>query len=141
MERLRNQGRSISLPPPKRRSPITGKIARASETRKALFGIGKPSARPASNTGMLRNAHRSPAMMGVPAVLTCALAHGRLQRTALCARKIVVFLKVGIGSTAGAIYWCAAADAQSVGRQPSFPSHYGAKPNTSIDETARDRLR
>src|SRR5262245_12208678 len=35
---------------------------------------------------LLRNAHRSPAMMGVPAVLTCALAHGWLQSTALHAR-------------------------------------------------------
>ncbi len=32
------------------------------------------------NPALLRNAHRSPAMMGVPVVLTCALAHGRLVR-------------------------------------------------------------
>jgi len=39
-----------------------------------------------------------------------------MQRTALCARKIVAFLKVGIGPTVFPIYWCAAADAQPVGR-------------------------
>jgi hypothetical protein len=37
-----------------------------------------------------------------------------MQRTALCARKIVAFLKVGIGSKPVPIYWCAAADAQPV---------------------------
>ena len=37
---------------------------------------------------VLRNAHRSPAMMGVPAVLTCALAHARLQLTASRARSL-----------------------------------------------------
>ncbi len=52
------------------------------------------------NRRLLRNAHRSPTMMGVPAVLTCALAHGRLQRTALGAREIGAFLKRGFGSTA-----------------------------------------
>jgi hypothetical protein len=37
-------------------------------------------------------------MMGVPVVLTCALAHARLQRTALCAREIVAILKADFGS-------------------------------------------
>jgi hypothetical protein len=40
------------------------------------------------NTPLLRNAHRPPAMIGVPAVLTCALAHGRLQPTASRARSL-----------------------------------------------------
>jgi hypothetical protein len=40
-----------------------------------------------------------------------------MQRTALCARKIVAILKVGFGSTLVPIYRCAAADAQAVGRQ------------------------
>ena len=39
-----------------------------------------------------------------------------MQRTALCARKIVAFLKAGIGPTAFPIYQCAAADAQPVRR-------------------------
>jgi len=39
-----------------------------------------------------------------------------MQRTALCARKIVAFLKVRIGSTLVPIYRCAAADAQTVRR-------------------------
>jgi Ser/Thr protein kinase RdoA (MazF antagonist) len=37
-----------------------------------------------------------------------------MQRTALCARKIVAFLKLGISPTVLPIYGCAAADAQSV---------------------------
>jgi hypothetical protein len=39
-----------------------------------------------------------------------------MQRTALRAHKIVAFLKVRIGSTPVPIHWCAAADAQAVGR-------------------------
>jgi len=39
-----------------------------------------------------------------------------MQRTALRAREIVAFLKVGIGPNAFPIYGCAAADAQAVGR-------------------------
>jgi hypothetical protein len=38
-------------------------------------------------------------MMDVPAVLTCALAHGRLQLTPLCGREIGAFLKADFGST------------------------------------------
>ena len=41
-----------------------------------------------------------------------------MQRTALCAHKIGAFLKAGIGATPVPIYWCAAADAQTVGWQP-----------------------
>jgi hypothetical protein len=41
-----------------------------------------------------------------------------MQRTALCARKIVAFLKLGFGSTPVPIYRCAAADAQPVGPRP-----------------------
>jgi len=41
-----------------------------------------------------------------------------LQRTALCARKIVVFLTAEISSIAFSIYQCAAAEAQHVGRRP-----------------------
>jgi len=40
-----------------------------------------------------------------------------LQRTALCAREIIAFLKSGIDPTAFPIYGCAAAEAQAVGRQ------------------------
>ncbi len=39
-----------------------------------------------------------------------------MQRTALCARKIGAFLKVGISWTPVPIYGCAAADAQTVSR-------------------------
>jgi hypothetical protein len=39
-----------------------------------------------------------------------------MQRTALCARKILAFLKAGISPTPVPIYECAAADAQTVGR-------------------------
>jgi len=42
-----------------------------------------------------------------------------MQRTALCARKIVAFLKAGISSATIPIYECAAADAQPVGRIPN----------------------
>ncbi len=38
-----------------------------------------------------------------------------MQRTALRARKIIAFLKVGISPTVLPIYGCAAADAQAVG--------------------------
>jgi hypothetical protein len=38
-----------------------------------------------------------------------------LQRTVLCARKIVAFLKPGFGPTVFSIYCCAAAEAQAVG--------------------------
>ncbi len=38
----------------------------------------------------------------------------RLQRTALCARKIAAFLKAGISLTAISSYGCAAAEAQAV---------------------------
>ena len=41
-----------------------------------------------------------------------------MQRTALCARKIVAILKVGNTSSAFPIYKCAAADAQRFGHQP-----------------------
>jgi hypothetical protein len=40
-----------------------------------------------------------------------------MQRTALCARKIVAFLNAGISPTVIPIYRCAAADAQPVGPQ------------------------
>jgi hypothetical protein len=40
-----------------------------------------------------------------------------MQRTALRARKIGAFLKVGISATAVPIYECAAADAQTVGQR------------------------
>jgi hypothetical protein len=39
-----------------------------------------------------------------------------MQRTALCARKIMAFLKLRIGSKVSPIYRCAAADAQPVGQ-------------------------
>jgi len=55
----------------------------------------------------------------VSAVPTYGVPDGWLQRTALCARKILAFLKVGIGSTPVPIYQCAAADAQAVGRRSS----------------------
>jgi hypothetical protein len=42
-----------------------------------------------------------------------------MQRTALCARKIVAFLNVRISPTVFPIYQCAAADAQAVGRHSS----------------------
>jgi len=42
-----------------------------------------------------------------------------LQRTALCAREIIAFLKSGIDPTAFPIYGCAAAEAQAVGWLPS----------------------
>jgi len=42
-----------------------------------------------------------------------------LQRTALCADKIVAILKAGIGSIAFPIYDCAAAEAQAV-RRPGY---------------------
>ena len=45
-----------------------------------------------------------------------------MQRTALCARKIVAFLKAGIGPTAFPIYGCAAADAQPVGPRYTITS-------------------
>jgi hypothetical protein len=40
-----------------------------------------------------------------------------MQRTALCARKIAAILKLSIVATAFAIYRCAAAEAQTVGRR------------------------
>jgi hypothetical protein len=46
-----------------------------------------------------------------------------MQRTALCARKIGAILRTGIGPTAFPIYRCAAADAQTVGRQPIYNPH------------------
>ncbi len=46
-----------------------------------------------------------------------------MQRTALCARKIGAFLKVGISWTPVPIYGCAAADAQTVGRLRQSQCH------------------
>jgi hypothetical protein len=40
-----------------------------------------------------------------------------MQRTVLCARKILAFLKAGIGPSVVPIYRCIAADAQAVGPQ------------------------
>jgi hypothetical protein len=42
-----------------------------------------------------------------------------LERTALCARKIAAILRPGLSPKVVSIYWCAAAQAQAVGRQPS----------------------
>jgi len=42
--------------------------------------------------------------MGVPAVLTCALAHARLQLTPLAASEIAAILKADFGSTVIPIY-------------------------------------
>jgi hypothetical protein len=67
------------------------------------------------NRRLLRNAHRSPAMMGVPAVLTCALAHGRLQLTPLRGHKIGAILNARFSSTIISIYRCGATEAQHVG--------------------------
>ncbi len=44
-----------------------------------------------------------------------------MQRTALCAHKIGAFVKVGIGSKRIPIYRCAAANAQTVGRNLLHP--------------------
>jgi hypothetical protein len=51
-----------------------------------------------------------------------------MQRMALCARKIMTFLKGGIGSKPVPIYWCAAADAQAVSPLPitSYPKKNAA---------------
>jgi hypothetical protein len=51
------------------------------------------------NQRLLRNAHRSPARMSVPAVLTCGMAHGWLQLTPLRGPEIGAFLKTDFGST------------------------------------------
>jgi hypothetical protein len=50
--------------------------------------------------------------------IASAPANKGLQRTALCARKIVAFLKPGFSPTAFPIYCSAAAEAQTVGREP-----------------------
>jgi hypothetical protein len=47
-----------------------------------------------------------------------------MQRTALCARKIVAFLKAGIGPSLFLIYWRAAADAQAVRPQMQGPTRF-----------------
>jgi len=46
-----------------------------------------------------------------------------MQRTALRARKIVAFLKAGIGPAVFPIYQCAAADAQTVGPHRFNPTN------------------
>jgi hypothetical protein len=68
----------------------------------------------------------------------CEQPNQRLQRTALCAHEIVAFLKARISSIVFSTYWCAAAEAQHVGRLPSksvisksVPSNYNRKWSSS----------
>src|SRR3954454_11600165 len=73
----------------------------------------EPDLRLRPNKALLRNGHRSPAMMAVPAVLTCALAHGRLQLTASRARSFA--FEQAYQSA------LAATECQPVGWRPSMP--------------------
>ena len=109
---VRSGGGGRSLPPP----PGTPSSLTADQ------GAARAQARQA-----VVRSERWPATSGaeealgraVSTVPTDGVSDGWLQRTALCAHKIIAILKVRISTTAFPIYRCAAADAQGVGRQPS----------------------
>jgi hypothetical protein len=115
--------RELHTPPVTTSLMTEDQVAARAQSRQSVFGSELWRGSIVAEDGLGR---------AVSAVPTYGLPDGWLQRTALCADKIVAILKSRIGPTTFPIYECAAAQAQAVGRQLSCTSSPSLNIYTSV---------